>query len=87
MSEYGYQPRTTLTDGTIPPSIRIRNEHTHTLKDGWRLASTTVEITYSMGDMGTGEVQELLAAVQRQAHAIGQGEAEVRNAVTPEASR
>ncbi len=27
------------------PTIRVRLQHTHTLKDGWRLAETTVEYT------------------------------------------
>ena len=85
MSGYGYQPRTAMTDSTVPPHVRIRNEHTHTLAAGWRLASTTVEITFSLGDMDTEEAQVLLATVQRQAHEAGQAEAEVRNATNTEA--
>lgn len=85
MSDYGYRPRTALTDSTIPPHVRIRNEHSHTLAAGWRLSGTTAEITYSLGDMDTEEAQELLETVQRQAHEAGQAEAEVRNATNTEA--
>lgn len=59
------------------PTIRIRIEHTHTLKDGWRLSSTTVEYT------GPVPIDALLIRDElRQAAVIGEAEARYRNEET-----
>lgn len=70
---------TTLPAGGQLPVIRIRNQHAHTLKDGWRLSETTVEATCSLADLDLEEARKLLAEAQRQAHEAGQAEAEARN--------
>lgn len=63
-----------------PPIIRIRNEHSHTLKDGWRLASATVEITTPLLNGAIADLDEVLRFLQRLAFAAGQDEATLRNA-------
>ena len=66
------------------PEIRVRISHAHTLKDGWRCDSTTVEWT-GAGDPDWDAIRDHLA----QAHVIGAGEAGVRNngvAPLPEAA-
>lgn len=79
MPDYGYQPRSATTDSTIPPHFRIRNEHSHTLKDGWRLSSTTVEFTYSLGTYNKDDVKYMIEEMQRRAFEAGQKEADLRN--------
>lgn len=56
------------------PVIRVRLQHTHTLKDGWRLSETTVEYT------GPAVDHELIARELATAHAMGAMEASKRNA-------
>ena len=34
-----------MNDAATQPTIRIRIQHSHTLKEGWRLSETTVEYT------------------------------------------
>jgi hypothetical protein len=57
------------------PTMRTRIQHTHTLKEGWRLAETTVEWS------GAGEPDEaaIRNALIQSAH-LGQLEAAARNA-------
>jgi hypothetical protein len=66
---------TTLETGTAQPTMRTRIQHTHTLKEGWRLAETTVEWS------GAGEPDEaaIRNALIQSAH-LGQLEAAARNA-------
>ena len=70
----------TLTAGGQLPVIRIRNQHTHTLKDGWRLSESTVEITVPLHVPEPAEtLSGLLAEAQRLAFYAGQQEALRRN--------
>lgn len=63
----------TITATRQEPQIRVRLQHTHTLKDGWRLSETTVE--YSGATIDWAEVKEQLAS----AHVCGVHEARDRN--------
>lgn len=81
MSDYGFQPPST-TAGGEQPTIRIRNQHSHTLKDGWRLSETTVEMTFSLHTMEIHEaVGIFIESAQRHAFVAGQDEAVRRNQV------
>lgn len=62
------------------PEVRVRIGHTHTLKDGWRCDSTTIEWT------GRGKADwELIRAELGLAHTVGEMEAQRRHteAVAP----
>ena len=65
------------------PELRVRISHTHTLKDGWRCDSTTVEWT----GRSTPNWDAIRAELSN-AHIVGAGEASVRNngVGTPEAA-
>lgn len=79
MSDYGFQPHA-ATAGGQQPTIRIRNQHTHTLKDGWRLSESTAELTLPLRSLEDAEgAQNLLEAIQRAAFEAGQEEAVRRN--------
>jgi len=61
---------------TYQPEIRVRIGHTHTLKDGWRCDSTTVEWT------GRGAVDwDLIRTNLTTAHSVGEIEANERHAL------
>lgn len=83
MPDYGYQPRSAMTDSTIPPHVRIRNEHSHTLAAGWRLSSSTVEFTFNLDTMDIYEARNMVEEVQRHAFEAGQKEADLRNQEGP----
>ncbi len=56
------------------PRIRTRINHSHTLKDGWRLSDTTVEWD------GEGEPDwDTIKNIMRRAFAEGVNEADLRN--------
>lgn len=58
----------------VEPEVRVRIGHTHTLKDGWRCDSTTVEWT------GRGKAEwELIRAELGLAHTVGEMEAQRRH--------
>ena len=57
------------------PQIRARIQHTHTLKDGWRLAETTVEYSGTVVDW------EHVRNELRLAHTAGLVESETRNRI------
>lgn len=57
------------------PTWRLRLHHAHTVKDGWRLAETTVEVVSPQGVTD----DELQVALFRARH-VGVAEAERRNA-------
>lgn len=65
------------SDQTIrtEPTIRIRINHAHTLKEGWRLSETTVEWT-GPGTPDEAAIQDALLTAQH----LGQREAALRNA-------
>jgi len=56
------------------PEIRVRISHAHTLKDGWRCDSTTVEWT-GRGNPDWEAIDSALSA----AHGAGRDEAVARN--------
>lgn len=70
----------TTTLAASAPIARIRTAHSQTAKDGWRLAETTVELTFSPDRYGLEFAREYLEEAQRQAYAAGQAEADRRNA-------
>lgn len=80
MSQYGIPDRLTLGETVRLPVMRVRTELVHTLKDGWRLSSSTAEITFTVDDTSVADAREVLEELQRQAHEVGQAEAELRNA-------
>lgn len=60
------------------PTFRVRINHSHTLKEGWRVSETTVEATFPI-DAGTLQIDIDLAAWMRSAHELGLQEAVRRN--------
>lgn len=66
-----------MTESTAPV-FRVRLNHGHTLKDGWRLTETTVECTFS-GDAGPAEIAEAIHHWTDRAFNLGALEAEERN--------
>lgn len=60
---------------THQPEIRVRIGHTHTLKDGWRCDSTTVEWT-GRGEVDWGAIRDEL----KNSHIAGDEEAKARHA-------
>lgn len=83
MSQYGIPDRLataeTVRATTQQPVLRIRNEHSCTLKDGWRLSSSTVEVTYPLGPYSKEDAKYVLEEMQRHAFEVGQAEAVRRN--------
>lgn len=71
------------SDYTIPTSpgmeVRIRNQHSHTLKDGHRLSETTVEISFNTWNYRPSEVAEALKTFQDVGWETGVAEAVKRN--------
>lgn len=61
---------TKVSEGTI----RVRLQHSHTLKDGWRLSETTVEWTG-----GQDVVWSAVNGAMREAFEMGTVESAVRN--------
>jgi len=59
---------------THQPEIRVRIGHTHTLKDGWRCDSTTVEWT-GRGEVNWGAIRDEL----KNSHIAGEEEAKARH--------
>ena len=59
------------------PTIHVRIAHVHTLKDGWRLAETTVRYDGPVTDLSG--MHGALAAEMKMAHDLGQAEAHARN--------
>jgi hypothetical protein len=67
-------PATTLEAIKTEPTIRVRLQHSHTLKEGWRLSETTVEWS------GEGEIDwQTIDSALRGASLIGNNEAVIRN--------
>lgn len=65
----------TLEGFAIEPTIRLRINHSHTLKEGWRLSETTVEWS------GPGKPDEAaITDALLTANHLGQREAALRNA-------
>jgi hypothetical protein len=69
---------TTLEAIKTEPTIRVRLQHSHTLKEGWRLSETTVEWT------GEGNPDwKAIEGAQQGAFAVGANEARFRNLPQP----
>lgn len=83
MNDYGIPARLTtaetITAGGQQPTIRIRNQFSHTLKDAWRLSESTVEITVPLAGGYIRDLPADLRAFQRIAFEAGQDEAVLRN--------
>lgn len=62
------------------PLVRVRINHAHTLKEGWRVNETTVEITLSLAEEGPDLLRHLLEQTQAVAYEVGRFEAQRRNA-------
>jgi hypothetical protein len=57
------------------PLVRIRINHTYTVKDGWRLSDTTVEMTVPIPDEAAGEaIFPTLAGLLRNTYQTGKEE-------------
>jgi len=59
------------------PQIHVRIAHVHTLKDGWRLAETTVSYDGPVTDLPG--MHGTMAAEMKMANDLGQAEAHARN--------
>ena len=62
------------------PVVRLRAHHVHTLKDGWRLDETTVEITGDLEALQS-EYGALMKALLQSVHMDGLEESQRRSAV------
>lgn len=62
-------PTALLGETISAPTVRVRIQHTHTMKEGWRLAETTVEYTGASADW------EVIAAEMKMAFTMGSLEA------------
>ena len=63
-----------------PPVIRIRLNHAYSVRDGWRLAETTVELTAPVPDDEAGRaLMPSLQGLLRNAYAAGIEEKMERN--------
>ena len=60
--------------GVSAPTLRIRIAHAHTIKDGWRLAETTVEWTGQASEPSAAD----LTYAMKLAHELGQEETKRR---------
>lgn len=69
-----------MSGETSEPRIRVRINHTHTAKDGWKCNETTVEVNdfYPTRD---GDIRTLFRELMEDAHALGKIEADRRNSV------
>ncbi len=63
----------------VEPSIRVRISHSHTLRDGWRCDSTTVEYDGPIDQYDEDAMQARLSAAYHMAFR----EANLRNAPQP----
>lgn len=70
-----------MSETKTEPTTRVRLQHVHTLKDGWRLSETTVEWS-GPGAVPWGLVKEELS----NAHTAGLDEAQERNQADREAA-
>lgn len=61
-----------------PVELRMRIAHTHTLKDGWRLSETTIEVTGSLLDIQTVHRDQIQEIMQK-TYDLGSEEADRRN--------
>lgn len=77
---HGETCETTVTTTIEEPEIRVRIAHSHTLRDGWRCDSTTVEWT----GRGVPDWDRIDGALTR-SFSMGRIEAEARNGLDQEA--
>ena len=59
------------------PTIHVRIAHVHTIKDGWRLAETTVSYDGPASELP--RLHEAMALEMKAAFDLGTAEAHVRN--------